>query len=139
MNKTEKLVIDFMAQNTYKEVIKKTICLYVMKNLAEINDSIKIEVVGGSSIHDYITTKNALFLELCKTDSVKRELLTTLSDVKYRKEDVVAEIMKQYGIDVGSNVTYIHDALCRMFDASMVKIENAVKSGDFKYIYHDLF
>ena len=145
MDKTQEKALDFMLSKSYVETIHRTITAYLLMEMSEIKRTLKFDAKilekYVSKYPDYFQATAALlirdhiFLTLLNNDKTKKQLELVLKDVAKKKDDIVEEIIKQYGMSKDDDVATIHFKMCKLFDSSQKKISTAIKSGDYNYIY----
>lgn len=122
INASRKMVRDF-----YSDVILKTIIGLLMIDIYEIRSTLKVYFpVDQAGISDF---KDAMMAELCKSEKGKNILLASLDRIVKKREDIVAEILKQYGIEKYEESTLYHDEMTIVFHEHMVILEGMICKG----------
>src|SRR6187455_2360991 len=117
IDKEQEPIIKAMINTTYSGVILRTILHYTLIDLSEISQSMKI-----SSSHP-LTLVERLHLrdQQLQSDHVKKSLLCCLNMLRRRKDDVITEIIKLYGL------TLAHDEIEFYMDEMGAIFESFVK------------
>jgi hypothetical protein len=134
MDKTERKVVDFMLEKSYSEVVHKSITAYILAHLEEIRSTLKI-TTNFDGVYPNSIIPEKIFLAIIQEDKVKKELLITLQQTRKKKGDMIAEIIKQFGMQNDGDYNYIHDKLCSLFESHASAIAGAIKFGNYDYIY----
>lgn len=144
MDKIERKVVDFMLDKSYSEVIHRTISGFILKSLSEIQGTIKLdERFVNEEMSKYADSlkpqvlrymKDRAFEELLKTDKVKQELMFVMRETFRKRQDVLQEIMKQFGLEKDDQHPYIHDKLGIIFDRYHSRMMLAIGKADYGYM-----
>ncbi len=145
MDKTERKVIDFMLNSTYTDVIHRSITGYLSIAMNEIRDTIKLDSKWlANELAQYpvsqhvsiiVQLKEKAFLGILATDSCKKSLLWTVTETAKKRSDIIWEIMKQFGIDKGTDINYLHQQMETIFDRCVRKVRICIQQGKWKELF----
>ena len=131
-DKTQQKVIDFMIEKSYSHIIRRVIVIYVFKDIDQIRSTFKVEGLPTSmSGWDKFKVKQQMIKDTLQTDKCKNTLIGGLTITSKMKDDIIKEILEQYGIDKTDDSTNYHDQMCAIFDRHVGTIKACIHVGDY--------
>jgi hypothetical protein len=135
IQKDQKPLVNVMLRTVYTEVIFKTICILLANRAYRIFESIKITSDVDLPPEKMVEVRAKYFEKILAEHQVQKELTLMLDDIQKQKSDILAEVLKQYGMDKGQESTYYHDFLQTTFDGQLWKVRMLVKNCKFKELF----
>lgn len=136
MKPNKKLFISrHMIQNYYSDAILKTIVLFVGKAMEEMYATMSILSVKSEHSIDLADAKMLMFEQLLHTKNGKNSLLSQIDTAKKMRDDILDEILRQYGIDKNEDTTEYHDEMIRVFNAQISHIEELITNNQYAKLY----
>lgn len=140
MKPNKKLFISrCMIQNYYAEAILKSIVLLVGIAMEEIYSTLSIVSVKSEHSIDLTDARMQLFEQLLHTKKCKEALLCQIDYAKKNRDDILIEILRQYGIDKSANTTEYHDEMIRVFNAQIDHIEELIINGQYDRLHKIMY
>lgn len=140
MNKDKKVksvMTKQMIREFYTGTIKRVIGFYFSKAVNEILGTLTVSSKGLRA-EKIELLKNEIMLQTLKTDKCKQILLFELDSLILRKIDIIAEILKQYGISNQVDATQYHDEMLIIFSEVISLYSSYVSSNRHDLIFKDL-
>ena len=134
----EKIRIDInkaMIREFYTDIVRRCIGYYLMKDFAEIHDSLILESKNLSQEVMW-KIKPLAFFEILKTDRCKKVLLFNLDSLIYKRDDIVEQILVRYGISKKEESTLYHDELKMIFSDFLNIFSGLIKQERVQDLYN---
>ncbi len=127
-------VVSFMIEKTYSPIIKRVIAIYVCKDINEIQATLKFETQKALSVWDNFRLKQRLLAEILQTDKATQCILFGLKKTSQLKDDILKEIMTQYGIHKGDEATLYHDYMSKIFEKHIETMRGHIERHEYDVI-----
>lgn len=128
IDKDQEPILKAMINASYSGVILRTICHYVLIDLAEISSSMKI----SSSRHMNLLEKLIMYDQELQSDHVKKSLLCCLNMIKRKRDDIVNEIIRQYGLTLAHDeIDFYQDEMGFIFDDFIKYTRDLIQAGEY--------
>lgn len=131
MEKEYRKIIDGVLRTTLQDTIYRTICYYVLKDVNEVRSTIKIE--GRHFLTE--DERDAVLIQILSSGKNQKHLCDTVEIIRrLQMHDIIAEIMKQYGIN-HRDADYDHDRITVLFCECCEQIKDIIKMGQYHLLY----
>jgi len=114
------------------EKVYEIICRLAIIVINGMRDEIKISAPHKLSIHELQGVYSEFFSKEEMRLEVARKLLIKLR----QKDEIIALLLKEYGMDSGSFATLDHDILSVIFKEQQTKILTYIANNEYKRLYY---
>lgn len=90
-----------------------------------------VDAMLKASFTEVVQKSIALLLLNRIVSGAKPPYFKHLLSIQKKKDDLIAEIMRQYGLDTGADQTYYHDSLIKVFNQCIPLIKHKLGTGDY--------
>jgi len=129
IQKDQKPIINAMLRTQFTDVIYDSICILLAKRVNEMLNCMTVKSEVKLSSEEEVELKKQYFIQILKEDRVKKDLMYECDEIMKRKTDLLAEILKQYGMANTSESTYYHDFLQNTFDGQLWRIRSLIRNN----------
>ena len=136
-SKIAKIVNKQMVREFYSMSIKRVIGFYLTKAINEILGSLTVSSKGMRP-EKLKLLKNEIMIQTLRTEKCKQILLFELDTLLLRKEEMIEELLKQYGIDTEDYSTEYHDEMTIIFSEVIRLYSSYVASQQYDLILKEL-
>ena len=131
IDKDQAPVIKAHILSSYGGTLERTLLTFILKDLMEITASMKLTT---SKELNYFQIQ-ALKQEQMQTPQIKRSLMARLNSLRQLRDDVIEEVMKNYGLKLSEDdLNFYHEVMTEHLIKAENQLEEWIKGGAYKSI-----
>jgi len=135
IDKENRPLVKAMIKTQYGPVIERTLCAFILTDLNEMMSSATISSKKQLSFQQYMQARQEFML----STQVKTRLLMRLNSLRYLRNDMITEILKQYDLKLPiDEIAYYHDVLSEIAIKFEKKLEDWIKGNHYYRISNHL-
>lgn len=124
-----------MIKTQYGPVIERTLCTFILKDLAEIMSSMKMMSNSNLNWQQRMQARE----EFLRSTQVKRSLLVRLQALKYMRHDMIDEVIKQYDLKLPfDEIAFYHDVMAEIAKAFENQLWEWIQFHQYEHIHAHL-
>ena|SRR5690349_11663310 len=137
MDKHEAAKTKWMIKSFYSDDIFMAISVLVLFEISNIKATLKMPPIDMShlTMNEVLSIKDRAYRRLLDTSNSKKILHKFLDSLKPRRDDILEEVLKKYGLDKISDSTKYHDIMVPLFNESIEQIKGIISKGEWASLY----